>query len=61
MESTVFLLPIAPTWVAALVPPAAKALQESGFEAEDYPGGIEEWYAAGLPVDGTEVPHHAMN
>ena len=42
-------------------PSAAKALQESGFEAEDYPGGIEEWYAAGLPVDGTEVPHHAMN
>jgi rhodanese-related sulfurtransferase len=34
---------------------AAFVLQEQGFRAEDYPGGIQEWSDAGLPVAGTEA------
>lgn len=34
-------------------PNAARALKAAGFKAEDYPGGIEEWSEAGLPVEGT--------
>jgi rhodanese-related sulfurtransferase len=41
-------------------PTAAKALRENGFKAEDYPGGIEEWFASGFPVEGTEVSQPAM-
>ncbi len=39
-------------------PHAAKLLNENGFKAEDYPGGIEEWHDNGLPVEGSmeEVP-----
>jgi len=33
-------------------PNAAKALRENGFNAEDYPGGIEEWSRAGFPTEG---------
>jgi rhodanese-related sulfurtransferase len=35
-------------------PKAAKALQEKGFKANDYPGGIQEWSEAGFPTEGTE-------
>ncbi|HTA76097.1 MAG TPA: rhodanese-like domain-containing protein [bacterium] len=41
-------------------PTAARVLRENGFKAEDYPGGTEEWFEAGFPVEGTEVPHAAM-
>jgi rhodanese-related sulfurtransferase len=34
---------------------AAFVLQEQGFRAEDYPGGIQEWSEAGLPIGGTEA------
>src|SRR5579872_1071776 len=34
-------------------PRAAKILQARGFMAEDYPGGIQEWHDAGLPVEGS--------
>ena len=41
-------------------PNAAKALKENGFKAEDYPGGMEDWAAAGFPVEGTAVTNPAM-
>ena len=41
-------------------PNAAKILKENGFEAEDYPGGMEDWEAAGFPVEGTSVTNPAM-
>jgi len=34
---------------------AAKALQEKGFKAADYAGGIQEWSQAGFPTEGTEA------
>jgi rhodanese-related sulfurtransferase len=34
---------------------AAFVLQEQGFHAEDYPGGIQEWSDAGFPIEGTEA------
>ena len=36
-------------------PSAAKALNEMGYRAEDYPGGIKEWSEAGYPTEGTDV------
>lgn len=36
-------------------PKAAKALQEKGFKANDYPGGVQEWSEAGFPMEGTEA------
>jgi rhodanese-related sulfurtransferase len=41
-------------------PTAAKVLRENGFEAEDYPGGMEDWIAAGFPVQGTEAAQFAL-
>jgi len=35
-------------------PKAAKALQEKGFKANDYAGGMEEWAKAEFPTEGTE-------
>ena len=34
---------------------AAKVLNDSGFEARNYSGGVREWHRAGLPVEGTEA------
>jgi rhodanese-related sulfurtransferase len=34
---------------------AAKALEDDGFQALNYPGGLREWYKAGLPVEGTDA------
>lgn len=34
---------------------AAKALKAAGFEAEDYPGGIQEWSEADFPTEGSQV------
>ncbi len=34
---------------------AAKALEDHGFQALNYPGGLREWYRAGLPVEGTDA------
>ena len=34
---------------------AAFVLKEQGFRADDYPGGIQEWSDAGLPIEGTEA------
>lgn len=36
-------------------PKAAKALQEKGFKATDYAGGMKEWSEAGFPTEGTEA------
>src|SRR5581483_8241343 len=36
-------------------PKAAKALQEKGFKAADYAGGMKEWSEAGFPTEGTEA------
>jgi rhodanese-related sulfurtransferase len=36
-------------------PNAAKALTEKGFKANDYPGGMKEWYEAGFPTEGTQA------
>ena len=36
-------------------PNAAKALKEKGFQADDYPGGMQEWLEAGFPVEGSEA------
>src|SRR5579883_1436648 len=38
-----------------LGPDAAKALKAAGFKAEDYPGGTQEWFEAGFPVEGSQV------
>ena len=34
---------------------AAQAMRVHGFTAENYPGGIQEWFDAGLPTEGTEA------
>ena len=34
---------------------ATRALIDHGLKAENYPGGIQEWRKAGLPVEGTGV------
>jgi rhodanese-related sulfurtransferase len=34
---------------------ATKALTDSGLKALNYSGGMQEWYRAGLPVEGTLV------
>jgi len=36
-------------------PRAATILRGHGFKAEDYPGGIEDWKNAGLPVGGNKA------
>jgi rhodanese-related sulfurtransferase len=33
---------------------AAKALTNKGFKANDYPGGMKEWFEAGFPTEGTQ-------
>lgn len=40
-------------------PRAAAILKARGFKAEDYPGGIEEWYDSHLPVEGKKKAFHA--
>jgi len=42
-----------------LGPRAAQILKARGFAAEDYPGGIEEWFYSGLPVDGKMPAAHS--
>ncbi|HTA76098.1 MAG TPA: rhodanese-like domain-containing protein [bacterium] len=34
---------------------AAAALTQAGFKCEGYPGGIQEWAEAGLPVAGRQA------
>jgi rhodanese-related sulfurtransferase len=34
---------------------AAQAMRVHGFTAENYPGGIQEWFEAGLPTEGTQA------
>jgi rhodanese-related sulfurtransferase len=34
---------------------AAEALEKIGLKAEGYPGGLEEWAEAGLPVAGSRI------
>ena len=34
---------------------AAHAMRIHGFNAENYPGGIQEWFDAGLPTEGTQA------
>jgi rhodanese-related sulfurtransferase len=34
---------------------ATKALTDFGLDAVNYSGGLQEWYRAGLPVEGTLV------
>lgn len=41
-------------------PNAAKALQEKGFKANDYAGGMKEWSEAGFPTEGTEAKAPAV-
>jgi len=36
-------------------PRAASILKNRGFNAEDYPGGIEDWNNAGYPVEGLKA------
>ncbi len=42
-----------------LGPKAAAILKSRGFQAEDYPGGIEEWSQAGFPIAGKKTAVHA--
>jgi rhodanese-related sulfurtransferase len=42
-------------------PNAAKALQDKGFKANDYAGGIQEWSNAGLPVEGIDAKEGTGN
>jgi rhodanese-related sulfurtransferase len=39
----------------ALGPRASVILNARGFKADDFPGGMEEWYEAGLPAEGRKV------
>ncbi len=41
-------------------PNAAKALQEKGFKATEYAGGIKEWSEEGFPTEGTEAKAPAI-
>ena len=41
-------------------PKAAKALQEKGFKANDYAGGIQDWSQAGFPTEGSEAKKVAV-
>jgi len=34
---------------------AAQAMRTLGFKAENYPGGIQAWFEAGLPIEGTQA------
>ena len=34
---------------------AAHAMRVHGFRAENYPGGIQEWFESGLPTEGTQA------
>jgi len=34
---------------------AASALMEHGLTAENYSGGVQDWFKAGYPSEGTEV------
>lgn len=34
---------------------AARALEEGNLKVLNYSGGIQEWFRAGLPVDGTRI------
>jgi rhodanese-related sulfurtransferase len=34
---------------------AAKALEDHGQKVMNYSAGLQEWYRAGLPVEGTEA------
>jgi rhodanese-related sulfurtransferase len=36
-------------------PRAANILKSRGFNAEDYPGGLEDWNNAGYPVEGSKA------
>jgi rhodanese-related sulfurtransferase len=36
---------------------AALALKARGLGAQAYPGGLREWFEAGLPVEGTQAKH----
>jgi rhodanese-related sulfurtransferase len=42
-------------WTRADGASAAQAMKVQGFKAENYPGGIREWYDAGFPTEGTEM------
>jgi|SRR5579871_3467956 len=42
----------------ALGPKAAAILKMRGFQAEDFPGGMEEWLQVGLPVAGRKAAVH---
>lgn len=39
---------------------AAVVLKGQGFNAEDYPGGTQEWSEAGFPTGGTEADIRAV-
>ena len=34
---------------------AAHAMRIQGFKAENYPGGVQEWFEAGLPTGGNQA------
>lgn len=34
---------------------AAQAMRVLGFSVDNYPGGIQEWFEAGLPTEGTHA------
>ncbi len=39
---------------------ASKILEEQGLKAVNYAGGVQEWYKAGLPVEGTDTAMAAV-
>jgi rhodanese-related sulfurtransferase len=34
---------------------AARAMDEHGLQVENYAGGVQDWYKAGFPSEGTQV------
>jgi rhodanese-related sulfurtransferase len=34
-------------------PQAARILKEYGFDADDFPGGVQSWMESGYPVEGS--------
>ena len=39
---------------------ATSALSAEGFHAENYPGGLLDWYRSGMPVEGSEADPHPV-
>ncbi len=51
----VFFITYSAGIICAAGPNAAKALRIRGLMADDYPGGVQEWFESGLPTEGLHL------